>query len=431
MSGTGKTFSPRSACAPPLTPLHLFHTRCIRAVLAFVHSTALSVGELQLVHLVDLLHACESSHDEDRQSRIAPRSMLKALSWLGRVGQVQSLTELLANPLARAFAFPRQPQERREALPLPLGVIAAWESKVCSEDCSPNLRMALGSFLLAAHTSMRFGDIQRIKVDQLGLTAQALRGSCWATKTTKLGQLFACTLFGLTGRSARSSWVPRWLHCMSVAFQHSTSKPLNLPAPDFILPAFARVEGTADPSFAGPMAHKQALALLRWAAQLPWLSQSSSQLSPEEAQAFTLHSLKVALLSAAARLPEESRRQQGHHRLSSVQLYSRDDASESMWAQAQIASALIRGWRPTRPQSRGGQHPVFEPPLSAQPVAERLDSIALDSLPAQLQMFVYAREIPSQACCRKCLPPMSPVHKTQVKKTHTTQRMRRLHPQCA
>ena len=139
-----------------------------------------------------------------------------------------------------------------------LGVIAAWESKVCSEDCSPNLRMALGSFLLAAHTSMRFGDTQRIKVDQLSLTAHALRGLCWATKTTKLGQPFACTLFGLTGRSAQSSWALRWLHCMSVAFQHSTSKPLNLPAPDFILPAFARVEDTAHPSFAGPMAHARA-----------------------------------------------------------------------------------------------------------------------------------------------------------------------------
>ena len=55
----------------------------------FCASTNLSVGEIELVHLVDLMHACESSHDEDRPSvRIAPRSMLKALSWLGRVGQV-------------------------------------------------------------------------------------------------------------------------------------------------------------------------------------------------------------------------------------------------------------------------------------------------------------------------------------------------------
>ena len=62
-----------------------------------------------------------------------------------------------------------------------------------------------------------------------------------------------------------------------------------------------------------------------------------------EAQAYTLHSLKVALLSAAAqlRLPEESRRQQGHHRLTSVQLYSRDDTIDSLWVQSQIASALI------------------------------------------------------------------------------------------
>ena len=136
------------------------------------------------------------------------------------------------------------------------------------------------------------------------------------------------------------------------------------------------------------MAYTQALALLRWAVQVPWLPQPSSRLDPEEAQAFTLHSLKVALPSAAAqlRLPEELRRQQGHHRLSSVQLHSRDDTVESMWAQAQIASALIRGWRPTRPQSRGGQHPVFEPTFSVQP-GPVPDSIALDSLPAPLHML--------------------------------------------
>ena len=74
----------------------------------------------------------------------------------------------------------------------------------------------------------------------------------------------------------------------------------------------------------------------------------------------------MALLSASAqlRLLEDSRRQQGHHRLSSAQLYSRDDTIESIWVQSQVASALIRGWRPTRPQSRGGQHPVFEPAFS-------------------------------------------------------------------
>ena len=64
-------------------------------------------------------------------------------------------------------------------------------------------------------------------------------------------------------------------------------------------------------------------------------------------------------------------------------------------SKAQIAAALIRGWRPTRPQSRGGQHPVFEPlfRVDAQPIPE---SINLQDLPAPLRMFTYVREQQTQ-----------------------------------
>ena len=147
------------------------------------------------------------------------------------------------------------------------------------------------------------------------------------------------------------------------------------------------------------MAYTQALAMLRWAVQLPWMPRTASHLNQDEAQAYTLHSLKVALLSAAAqlRLPEESRRQQGHHRLTSVQLYSWDDTIKSLWVQSQIASALTRGWRPARPQSRGGQRAVFEPAFSvgAGPIPT---SITLHALPLELNMFVYEREQQAQPC---------------------------------
>ena len=86
------------------------------------------------------------------------------------------------------------------------------------------------------------------------------------------------------------------------------------------------------------------------------MPRTAASLNQDEAQAYTLHSLKEALLGASAqlRLPEESRHQQGHHRLTSVQLCSRDDTIESFWVQSQIASALIRGWRPTRPRFNHG-----------------------------------------------------------------------------
>ena len=104
------------------------------------------------------MHACDTSKADDRTS---VRTYFRG--WP-----------------ARAFASPQQNRERKEASP-----------QLGSRKPAPQnaRRIALGSLLLAAHTSMRFGDIQRIRVRDISLT----RGSCWATKTTKLGQPWACT----------------------------------------------------------------------------------------------------------------------------------------------------------------------------------------------------------------------------------------------
>ena len=76
-------------------------------------------------------------------------------------------------------------------------------------------------------------------------------------------------------------------------------------------------------------------------------SEGGQLVTQHEASSFTLHSLKCALLSAAAqlRLPEDSRRLQGHRRLSSALLYSRDDTIEALWV-SELTSAIRRGWRP-------------------------------------------------------------------------------------
>ena len=55
------------------------HFRCKRVFLAFAHAMDASVGDLQLVQVVDLMHACDTSNTEDRTSvRISPKPMLKA-----------------------------------------------------------------------------------------------------------------------------------------------------------------------------------------------------------------------------------------------------------------------------------------------------------------------------------------------------------------
>ena len=101
-----------------------------------------------------------------------------------------------------------------------------------------------------------------------------------------------------------------------------------------------------------------------------------------------------SILSAAAqlRLPEDSRRLQGHHRLSSALLYSRDDTIEFLWVQSELTSAIRRGWRPPRPMARGGQHPTVEPAFQV-PQGSPPSHLHLQSLPPCLTRFLYYREV--------------------------------------
>ena len=95
--------------------------RCVRVFLPFARALDVLIGDLPMVRIVDLMHACDTSHTEDRTSvRISPKPMLK----VARIGQIHSLTAPLANQLVRAFASPQQNQKRKEALPLPLAVLA-------------------------------------------------------------------------------------------------------------------------------------------------------------------------------------------------------------------------------------------------------------------------------------------------------------------
>ena len=117
-------------------------------------------------------------------------------------------------------------------------------------------------------------------------------------------------------------------------------------------------------------------------------------MTQDEAASFTLRSLKCSLLSAAAqlRLPEDSRRLQGHYRLSFALLYSRDDTIEALWVQSELASAIRRGWRPPRPMARGGQHPTVEPVFQV-PQESPPGELELPSLPPSLARFLYHREV--------------------------------------
>ena len=160
------------------------YLRAIRLFLTFVNQCVGDLLRLTLAHLSDFIAGCHVSQAEDRTAlKCSAIMMSKALSWFARIGQVSSLLDLMGSPLIKSFAYNPKPHDRREALPLPLAILAAWEEHIVSPACTPAVGLLLGALLLCAHCSLRFGDIQRIKPSALSLSAQALRGLCWATKT--------------------------------------------------------------------------------------------------------------------------------------------------------------------------------------------------------------------------------------------------------
>ena len=177
------------------------YLRHIEKFLSYLDKSRISLSELKLPQFLDYLWACQDSQHEDRHaSRCKPANALKALSWFHKKAEIESLRLVCLNPLALAFTKPYGPMDRNEAIPLPLAIVVAWEDKIREPKCPPALALLLGGFLLAVHSSLRFGDLQRICTSSLSIASDSLRGSCWTTKTSLTGQPFAVTHFGLSGR---------------------------------------------------------------------------------------------------------------------------------------------------------------------------------------------------------------------------------------
>lgn len=334
-------------------------TRAIQATATWLKHIGSDWSHFSLQCLVEVLHHAKEASKCDSQSiRLKPAVLLKGLRWLAKTALMEDLLSLLNNTLISSFLKgDGLPQDRREAVPIPLIVLIRWEETIINPSTPSWLKLLLGGFLLACWSSLRFADLQRTDVGSLNLATNSLRGVCRITKTTRSGQPFAVLLAAFTGESPQTSWIYHWLPTVQEACQR-----LKFFTPDFIIPM---MDDYHNPSFCSPLTYAAALKSIRWAVQTPW---SSLTLSSAMAQNITLHSLKVTMLAAAAqlRLPHQDRQIQGHHLGGSVQLYSRDDTSASLWVQTQITQAVRQGWRPTRPQHRGAQTPMAEPPVTQQ-----------------------------------------------------------------
>ena len=272
------------------------YLRTATLFLSFVHSSAFELNEISLALLLDFLAAARASGSQDREiHQMSANSSIKALRWLARHSQWTSLDTALHSPVISAYAGRSTAKDRKEALPVPWCLVAAWEMRVCCSATPVTTTLALGAALLCIHASLRFGDVQRIDYSSLSLSSSAVHGICFATKTTSTGQPFAVSVAGLTGRSAQSCWTLHWLSAL-----HGQAQAFGCPNTfDFLWPNSAPELG-ALPELA-PASYCTAMLTMRWAATLPWLPPGQGLL-PAEAKQLTLHSLK----SIALQLPHSS-----------------------------------------------------------------------------------------------------------------------------
>ena len=300
-------------------------------------------------------------------------------------------------------------KDRREALPIPWCLVASWEQVVCQPLTALCTKLALGAMLLATHSSLRFGDVQRIDVSSLSLSCSALHGTCYATKTTNMGQPFAVALGGISGRDTASCWTLHWLAALRSALEYTNTPRDRV---DFLWfnaqPELARLQEIA------PASYCAAMLILRWAATLPW-QQPGQGLHSAEAKQLTLHSMKSTALASAAqlRMDKELRLFQGHHR-DSADLYSRNDVFASLDVQQRISKALASGWRAERSIARGGQAPIPEPPFSLPPGEPVTALPATALMQGAWQFFVTRHETLLAQHCSDTMAYPSQVQPTQI-----------------
>ena len=333
------------------------YIKCVEHFTDYLAMWGSSMAACDWPCIADYLHSAKQSKLWDRACHQAPPTMcIKALRWFARQAQIPNLSTAMFQPLISAYLVRDGPRDRREAMLLPMACVVSWEHCICRKLGSTSLRLWLGAALLCVHASLRWGDAQRIDWSSLDLTSTALRGTCYATKTTSDGQPWAVHWRGFTGRDPSTSWVIHWLH---ILHGYLTENPRS--KPDFMFMQCS-LDGPL-PALASPSSYHHSLRCLRWACAAPWLC-APPILTSTEALSLALHSLKSCLLAAAAQreLLKEHRLQHGHHR-DSAALYSRDDTIASLRIQRQIRTALWQGWQPQRSQARGGQAPVPEPPF--------------------------------------------------------------------
>ena len=322
-------------------------SRYLSILLSFCQRAQESEVDLSSCRAVSLLDLVYSMHSDPKLT-IHSCNTLKALRWVSKT----FLVELHAwSPLMQVLEAGRDGQ-RREALPLPPSFMLYLERRVLGVSLDASSRIFSGSILVATMSSLRFSDAQHVRWSTMSLAGQVWRGVVYRSKTSRQGMpvgLMGSGLLILADEPSKS-WIRVWLHLLGDVWD-------AFPAfePDVLF--FSH-----DASSFSPLSYCQTLRLCR-----TLLVDYAPQCDPF---AYSLHSVKTSVLAALAQLDldEPARKLQGHHRVSSMTRYGRDDVSGAVRAQVKFLNALRSGFVPVTPIGRGGQVPIPSDSLDLTPV---------------------------------------------------------------
>ena len=274
--------------------------------------------------------------------------------------------------------------DRKEALPFTAWILAKLELELLLESGPAGRRLFIGAVLTSVWASLRFSDSQHVKWDAILASTWCVRGTCFRTKTSRRGVPFGVFSWGIFGDASctHKTWVAKYLQLLGEEWERLETC-FGAFTPDCLF-------FTSNEEEFCPLSYGQVLSSLR--GLLVHVGVPSG-----EASRFTLHSMKVTLLSILSQLgeSESSRAAQGHHahrESYSVKLYSRDDVWQALKCQEQVSLKLRSGWIPSTAQGRGGRIPVQQqsfmhlqdglPEISPAAEHARFPFAMSDSLPA-------------------------------------------------
>ena len=287
-------------------------------------STGTNPGAPKLHQLHDFLIDARTGTimDRGKKRQRSAIGLLRAIGWVARKAQCAILLRILTSKTITSFWEKQEQEERKETMAVPGRAIADFEWRCNLNRSSLAEVLFYGTLLLMIWGGMRFADAQRCNPHSVSLERGILRGCCWQTKTSDLGQPWGSHAFGIMARPPSWGWAHHWITAMVEwlsDLNESTRKTI-----DFLLPDLSLVGKEANGwdkynIMPKPMKYMKTLAMFRKALcrtnDVLGICVASTALA---AAAYSLH-LKVTLLSMATQLDEtpEHCADHGHHRVPS------------------------------------------------------------------------------------------------------------------